>query len=55
MSRSCTQKSAKLGPGASLVHVRTALGAGFRGFGHPKNEKRAILGAEMNTANHSGR
>ena len=38
-SRSRTQKFAKKGHRASLVYVRTALGAGFRGFGHQKNEK----------------
>ena len=30
MSRSHTQKCAKKGPGSSLVHVRTALGMGFK-------------------------
>ena len=42
ISRLRTQKCAKLGPGASLVHVRSALGAGFCGFGHQKDEKGVI-------------
>ena len=37
ISRSRTQNCAMLGPGASLVHVRSALRAGFRGFGHQQN------------------
>ena len=41
-ARSRTPKCAKLGPGASLVHVRRALRAGFRGFEHQKNEKKGI-------------
>ena len=59
ISRSRTQKCAKLDPGASLFMCGCAeehgaectSGAGFRGFGHTKREKRrAILGAEMHTA-----
>ena len=51
MSRSRTRKFAKLGAVVSLVHVRSALGAGFRSFEHQQNEKRAIWGAEMRTLN----
>ena len=40
ISRSRTQKCATLGPGASLVHVRIALRAGFCGFGHQKEKEK---------------
>ena len=42
-------KVLEVGPGGSLVHVRSALGAGFRDFGHQKREKWAIWGAEIHT------
>ena len=43
-ARSRTPKRAKFGPWASLVHVRRAVRAGFRGFGHTKQEKKKTRG-----------